>query len=257
MFKNRFYIAGCLLIMSTMLFSQNVLFEKKQFIFESDTLLYRILYPENYDKSKEYPLMLFLHGSGERGNDNEKQLKHGSSLFTNAQNRQKYPAIVVFPQCPENEYWAPISKDEDKTFTFVNSKTPTEPMQLLIRLLSELKKKEAVDRKRIYVAGLSMGGMGTFDIICRKPKTFAAAVPICGGVSLERLRKIKKMPIRMYHGDADNVVPALHSRNAYIELKAMGAQKAQIVLFKGVGHNSWDHAFKTDDFMEWIFTKHL
>ena len=130
-------------------------------------------------------------------------------------------------------------------------------MQLVIRLLQELKKKEAVDKKRLYVVGLSMGGMGTFDLICRYPKTFAAAVPICGGVDVERLKKVKKMPIRMFHGDADNVVPVLYSRNAYVELKANGAQKVQIVLFKGVGHNSWDHAFKIDDFMEWIFTKHL
>jgi predicted peptidase len=257
MFKNLFYVVGLMLVFSTSLFSQNELFEKKQFVFKSDTLPYRILYPENYDKSKKYPVLLFLHGSGERGNDNEKQLKHGSSLFTNTQNRQKYQAIVVFPQCPESKNWASVSRDEDKDFSFVNSKTPTEPMQLLIRLLSELKKKEAVDHKRIYVAGLSMGGMGTFDIICRYPKTFAAAVPICGGVSLERLKKVKKMPIRMFHGDADNIVPTIHSRNAYIELKAMGAQKTQIVLFKGVGHNSWDHAFKMEDFLEWIFEKHL
>lgn len=257
MFKNLFYVIGLLSVFSTSLFSQNELFEKKQFVFKSDTLPYRILYPENYDKSKKYPVLLFLHGSGERGNDNEKQLIHGSSLFTNTQNRQKYPAIVVFPQCPAGKYWAPISRGEENSFTFVNSKTPTEPMQLLIRLLSELKKKEAVDCKRIYVAGLSMGGMGTFDIICRQPRTFAAAVPICGGVNLQRLKKVKKMSIRIFHGDADNLVPAIHSRNAYIELKAMGAQKTQIVLFKGVGHNSWDHAFKMEDFLEWIFTKHL
>jgi len=257
MFKNHFLIVSLLVLISTSLFSQNELFEKKQFVFEADTMPYRILYPENYDKTKKYPLVLFLHGSGERGNDNEKQLIHGSFLFTNAQNRQKYPAIVVFPQCPEGKNWAPISRDDNKNFTYVNSKTPTEPMQLLMRLLSKLKKEEAVDKKRIYVTGLSVGGMGTFDIICRLPKTFAAAVPICGGVSLERLKKVKKMPIRIIHGDADNVVPVLHSRNAYIELKAMGAQKTQIVLFKGVGHNSWDHAFKMEDFLEWIFTKHL
>jgi len=257
MSKNLFLIVGLNVIFTLSLFSQHELFEKRQFIFESDTLPYRILYPENYDKAKKYPVVLFLHGSGERGNDNEKQLKHGRYLFTNAENRQKYPAIVIFPQCPTGQYWAPVSKEEGKEFTYVNSKTPTEPMRLLIRLLSDLKKKEAVDRKRIYVTGLSMGGMGTFDLICRQPKTFAAAVPICGGVSLERLRKIKKMPVRIIHGDADTIVPALHSRNAYIELKAMGAQKAQIVLFKGVGHNSWDHAFKMNDFLEWMFTKHL
>jgi len=256
MFKNLFVIVVLSFLLAASVFSQNELFEKKQFIYKSDTLPYRILYPENYDKSQNYPLFIFLHGSGERGNDNELQLKHGGSLFTNAQNRKKYPAIVIFPQCPMDSYWIYL-KETDSTFSYVNSKKPTIPMQLVIRLLSELKKNEGVDRKRIYIAGLSMGGMGTFDLICRQPHTFAAAVPICGGVNLERLKKIKNVPLRIFHGDADNAVPVLHSRNAYIELKAMGAKKVQIVLFKGVGHNSWDHAFKMNDFMSWIFEKHL
>lgn len=237
-------------------FAQNNLFEKKEFVFKNDTLLYRVLFPENYDASKKYPLLVFLHGSGERGSDNEKQLVHGSFLFLKKENREKYPSIVVFPQCPENEKWVSIERTENG-LSFVNSKKPTEPMQLLIRLISQLKKKEAVDRKRIYIAGLSLGGMGTFDLICRKPNMFAAAVPICGGVDVERLKKVTQMPIRIFHGDADNVVPALYSRNAYIELKANGAHKTQIVLFKGVGHNSWDHAFKMEDFLEWIYSKKL
>lgn len=256
MLRSVFSFLLFVLISAEIAFSQNEFFEKKQFVYHADTLPYRILYPQNYDKTKKYPLLLFLHGSGERGTDNEKQLVHGSFLFTNAENRQKYPAIVVFPQCPDGKYWAPVSRNENN-FAFVNSKLPTEPMQLVVRLLHELKKNEAVDRKRLYVTGLSMGGMGTFDLICRYPNTFAAAVPICGGVDVERLRKVKKMPIRIFHGDADNLVPVIHSRNAYVELKANGAQKVQIILFKGVGHNSWDHAFKMDDFMEWIFTKHL
>jgi len=256
MLKSIFNIISFVFLFSYVAYSQNNLFEKKQFIYKTDTLHYRILYPENYDKTKKYPVVLFLHGSGERGNDNEMQLKHGSSLFTNMANRQKYPAIVIFPQCPKGDYWAPVS-DDDINFKFVNSKSPTEPMMLVMRLLKQLKKTESVDKKRIYVTGLSMGGMGTFDIICRYPKFFAAAQPICGGVNVERLQKVKKMPIRIFHGDADQLVPALYSRNAYIELKAIGSQKVQIVLFKGVGHNSWDHAFKMNDFLEWMFLKKL
>lgn len=254
--KKLFFIS-CILFFSVMILrAQNELYQKKEYIFKNDTLRYRILYPENYDSSKSYPLVLFLHGSGERGNDNEKQLVHGSSLFANPENRTKFPAIVVFPQCPENQYWAPINSRNDG-FSYVNTKKPTEPMQMVIRLIKELKKNEAVDKKRIYVSGLSMGGMGTYDLICRYPKTFAAAIPICGGVSLDRLKKVKRMPIRIYHGSADDVVSPEHSRNAYTELKANGSQTVELIIFPGVRHNSWDNAFAQPDFLSWMFSKKL
>jgi len=113
-----------------------------------------------------------------------------------------------------------------------------------------------VDKNRIYVLGLSMGGMGTFDLICRQPKKFAAAIPICGGVSLERLKKVRHMPIRIYHGGSDDVVSPEHSRNAFIELKANGSQKVEYIEFPGVGHNSWKNAFAQPDFLSWLFKQH-
>lgn len=241
----------------TLIFSlsaQNELYLKKSYIHKSDTLPYRILYPENYNKSEKYPLFLFLHGSGERGSDNNSQLVHGSKLFTDSLNRKLYPAIVVFPQCAKNGYWVSIN-DRINGFDFGDARKPTPEMQMVVRLLKELQKTEAVDTKRIYVAGLSMGGMGTFDLICRLPDRFAAAVPICGGVELSRLKKAVKVPIRMYHGGADNVVSPEHSRNAYIELKARGAQNVELFLFPGVGHDSWTNAFAQEDFLKWIFSQ--
>ncbi|HRZ98425.1 MAG TPA: prolyl oligopeptidase family serine peptidase, partial [Paludibacter sp.] len=92
------------------------------------------------------------------------------------------------------------------------------------------------------------------DLVCRYPRMFAAAAPICGGVSIDRLKKIKKMPVRIYHGDADNVVSPEHSRNAYIELKAVGSQNVELFIFPGVGHDSWNSAFKQADFLSWIFS---
>lgn len=236
--------------------AQNELFQKKEYIFKGDTLRYRILYPENYNSSLSYPLVVFLHGAGERGNDNEKQLTHGATLFTNSANRAQYPSIVVFPQCPLNGYWAPV-KSRDNGFSYVTTKKATEPMQLVIRLIANLKKHEAVDKSRIYVTGLSMGGMGTFDLVCRKPKDFAAAIPICGGVSVERLKKVKHMSIRIYHGTADNVVSPEHSKNAYAELKANGAKNVEIILYPEVGHNSWTNAFASPDFLSWMYSKQL
>jgi len=252
----RFYLLFVVFSVIFSIKSQNELYLKKQFIYKGDTLPYRIMYPENLDDTKKYPLVIFLHGSGERGNDNESQLKWGSELFTQPLNRKDFPAIVLFPQCPENQYWAPINSRQDG-FSYVNSKHPTEPMQLLIRLISEIKKSKFADKKRIYVMGLSMGGMGTYDLICRYPKTFAAAIPICGGVSLERLKKVRKLPIRIYHGAEDNVVSPEHSRNAYIELKANGAQNVEIAIFPGVNHNSWTPTFQTEDLLSWLFSNKL
>jgi predicted peptidase len=234
--------------------AQNSQFEKKLYQFEDKTMPYRILYPENYNRNESYPLVVFLHGAGERGDNNESQLIHGSKLFTDPENRHKFPAIVLYPQCPKNEYWAPI-KTKENGFSYVNTKKPTEPMQVLIRLIDEVRKNESVDKKRIYVAGLSMGGMGTYDLICRYPKKFAAAIVICGGVSSERLKKVAKMPIRIYHGSDDQVVSQEHAKNAYIELKANGAQDVELFIFPGVNHNSWDVAFEQADFLEWMFSK--
>lgn len=254
--KHKIVFLAVFVITVTGLFAQKAVYEKKIFVYGNDSLPYRILYPENYDKDAKYPFLLFLHGSGERGNDNEKQLVHGSSLFANAENRKLFPSIVVFPQCPEGGYWSPIKLSENG-FSFVNSKTPTEPMQLVIRLIKQLEKNEAVDRKRLYVAGLSMGGMGTLDLICRKPKMFAAAVSICGAIDTERLKKVTKMPVRLIHGDADNAVSPDFSIKAYDKLKADGSERAELIIFSGVGHNSWDPAFKKEDFLKWIYSQSL
>ena len=230
---------------------------KQEFISKSDTLRYRILFPENYDISKKYPLVLFLHGSGERGSDNEKQLIHGSNLFTNDSNKRDFPAIVIFPQCPSNDFWAPIKDRDTGKFSYVNTEQPTKSMQLVIDLTKSFFKNESVDTNRVYVIGLSMGGMGTFDLICREPKLFAAAVPICGGVNNERLNAVSQMPIRIYHGDSDTVVPLEHSQSAFDTLKSLGSKECELIVFPNTGHNSWDQAFKEPDFLSWIFSKKL
>lgn len=98
-----------------------------------------------------------------------------------------------------------------------------------------------------------MGGMGTYDMICRYPKYFAAAIPICGAVSTDRLKKVKKMPIRIFHGAEDQAVSREFSRNAHIELKAQGSVKAEYIEFPNVGHDSWINAFNYPDFLSWMY----
>jgi predicted peptidase len=254
--KSLFVLLALIVFVGSSVKAQQDLFLKKEFVYKNDTLKYRILFPENYDKNQKYPLVIFLHGAGERGNDNESQLVHGSSLFLTPDNRKNFPAIVVFPQCPKDKYWAPIIA-RDNGFTYPEKAEATEPMQLVLRLIKELKKNEAVDSKSMYVTGLSMGGMGTFDLISRYPKMFAAAQPICGGINPARLEKLGKMPIRIFHGTADNVVSPEHSKEAYNKLKEIGNTKASIILYEGVGHNSWTNVFAEPDYLRWMFANKL
>lgn len=223
----------------------------------SISLPYRILYPEHYDKNQTYPVILFLHGAGERGSDNAKQLTHGSRLFLSSENRQAFPCIVLMPQCPTDSYWGSVKIDRSTspaTFGFDYSRPPTPALDAAMSLLRQVVQTERVDPKRIYIMGLSMGGMGTFEAVYRNPKLFAAAVPICGGGDTVRYDKqVKKMPFRVFHGDADQVVVVNNSRAMVRRLKQVKA-KVQYTEYPGVNHNSWDNAFAEPDLLRWLFS---
>jgi predicted peptidase len=213
------------------------------------------LLPENYNPQQKYPLVLFLHGAGERGSDNQSQLTHGSMMFTNPVNREKYPAIVLFPQCPKDYFW-PFEKRPDGTLdfnTFPANYKISSILQEVKNLLDKYIASGSVDTDRIYIMGLSMGGMGTFDLVCRFPDVFAAAIPICGGVNTDRLKAAAgKVKFRIYHGDNDDVVSVEGSRKAYQALKQYGAD-VEYIEFPGVAHNSWDMAFSQPNFFSWLF----
>lgn len=220
---------------------------------QGDSLPYRLLEPEVLKAGKKYPLVLFLHGAGERGRDNQRQLLHGGQLWLNPVNRQDYPAFVLYPQCPESGYWAypsrPASFEPD---AMKSQAAPTPVYQLLKELLDRILADPRIDPNRVYVMGLSMGGMGTFDLVIRYPQLFAAAVPICGSVRPDRLAAAKRVPFRIYHGDADPTVPVTGSRQAYLALKAAGA-KVTYTEYPGVGHSSWNQAFNDPTLLPWLF----
>jgi predicted peptidase len=232
-------------------------FYGREFRSGGDTLQYRIMYPEGYERGgkKKFPLVIFLHGVGERGSDNESQLKHGADLFKYEEIKRKYPAIVIFPQCPEYDRWAESERDT-LTGELIMPEDPeqTASSYLVQRLINYYIKNGNADSKRIYIMGLSMGGMGVLDLIVREPKKFAAAVSICGAIEPTRLKKLKKMPLRLYHGSEDEIVPVSFSRDAFYELKANGSRVVEIIEYPEVGHDSWDLAFKSPDFLEWVFS---
>ena len=231
-------------------------FEKKVYITASgDSLNYRLLRPEIEQEGEKYPLVLFLHGAGERGSDNEKQLFHGSQMWLNPVNRENYPAFVLFPQCPESGYWAYIGRPSSFETDKMPTDVPPSPIFIILKeLLDTYLAMPQIDKQRIYIMGLSMGAMGTFDMTIRYPELFAAAIPICGAVNTTRLKAAKDVKFRIFHGDADNVVPVSGSRQAYKALKAAGAD-VEYIEFPGVGHGSWNPAFTQPDFMSWLFNQ--
>lgn len=233
-------------------------YKKDFFIRDGDTLLYRILYPKNFTESKKYPLILFLHGAGEPGNDNKKQLVHGGKLFVKDSVRENYPAIVVFPQCPVDDYWANATIDRSSypiKPTFDYSKKPNKSMGLLLQLLDDLLEEPYVKRDQIYVMGLSMGGLGTFEIIYRRPKTFAAAIPICGAGSPKSVGVYaKEVPLWIFHGSKDDVVSPNQSVEMVDALLKAGAHP-KFTLYDFANHNSWNPAFAEPELLSWLFSK--
>ncbi len=255
----KFSLIGLLFSFNFLLAQDMSLYQKKEFIStKGDTLRYRILFPKNYDKTQKYPLILFLHGAGERGNDNEKQLTHGAKMFLTDENREKYPAIVVLPQCPTGGYWSSVKIDRTKqplALDFNYENTMTQPLSSFFELVKSLKKTERVDKNRLYIMGLSMGGMGTFEAVFRAPKLFAAAIPICGGGDVKAYsKKAAKVPFWLFHGDKDAVVEVRYSREMYARLQTLHAQVTYTEC-AGVNHNSWDNAFAEPTLLAWLFSK--
>ncbi|MBX2916086.1 MAG: prolyl oligopeptidase family serine peptidase [Cyclobacteriaceae bacterium] len=246
------------LIISLPALAQDSLYQKKLFQASNGLALpYRILLPLDYDSNKKYPLILFLHGAGERGSDNEKQLVHGAKVFLTPENRKNFPAIVVAPQCPIDNYWGSVAVDRTTspfTLSFDYTRPATTALTAAIELVKKIIAEEGVDKKRVYITGLSMGGMGTFEAVYRYPKLFAAAAPVCGGGDANRYTKqAAKIPFWIFHGDADAVVSVKESRAMVAKLKSLKAS-VKYTEYGGVNHNSWDNAFAEPDFVKWLLS---
>lgn len=245
-----------LLLLTCPVFAQTTGYQADVFVTEDGKRLpYRILFPPEADRAEKPPLILFLHGAGERGTDNEKQLTHGSKLFLD--NQTQFPAIVVAPQCPTDSYWATVDIDRSKQpvgITFREGK-PNWPLQAALDLVDRLVEEYGVDKKRIYLVGLSMGGMGTLEALYREPKYFAAAVPICAASDPDRAKRFaKRVPIWLFHGAKDAVVDVQFSRELNQRLKELGGT-VTYTEYPDVNHNSWDNAFAEPGLLPWLFSK--
>lgn len=215
--------------------AQSSRFSVHQYVNDTgDTLLYRQLYPDS-DTLRKYPLVIFLHGSGERGNDNEAQLKWGVMNFAADQAMIMHRAIVIAPQCPAKMQWSNFSKGEGTQLSL--QAAPSKPMELLIELIHQAIRTLPVDTNRIYITGLSMGGFGTYDAIARYPHLFAAAVPVCGGGDVSKAAMIAHIPMWIFLGSEDPAVNPLYSLEMLQALTKAGAHPG-FTQYPEVGHFS-------------------
>ncbi len=221
------------------------------FVNGEDILLYRLVLPEDYNSNNTYPLILFLHGAGERGSDNTKQLNNCVQNIANSAPN----AIIVAPQCTEGNQWVdtPWSNVSYSTDTVAESNE----LQMVMMLLEKLKKEYSVDKDRIYVSGISMGGFGTWDLITRHPNTFAAAIPVCGGADSSKAEVVKDIPIYTFHGESDWDVPVAGTRAMVEAIKTAGGNKITYTEYAGRGHNIWDDAFATTGLFDNLFKHKL
>jgi poly(3-hydroxybutyrate) depolymerase len=227
-------------------------FEPREFVGSNkNALKYRMIKPIGYLAGKKYPLVLFLHGAGERGSDNKITLVHAASEFADETRRKQYPCYVVIPQCPEGQKWSDVDWTKESSD---QPEVASPSMQTIKELLDEMVDSAGIDLNRIYITGLSMGGYGTWDAIARYPGFFAAAAPVCGGGDPKTVKIFAKLPIWCFHGADDSVVKAIRSQEMVSALKAVGSQ-VKYTEYPGVEHDSWTETYANPAFYEWLFAQ--
>ena len=249
------YLLTVLALCTMSLSAQNMeLWEAREYKSNNGTRLpYRMLSPATMVEGQSYPLVIFLHGSGERGSDNEAQLKHVAKSFDQESIRAQYPAFVIFPQLGRNDTWSNGEYDQE-TATIHLENQAGDYLAAVMDVIDEMEAEFPIDTDRIYLGGLSMGGFGTWDALSRWPWRFAAAFPICGIGDPTTVSRFQHVPIWVVHGDADVVVPVEGSRLMVEALRATGAAVIYSE-FPEVNHNSWDPAFDTQHMIDWIFAQ--
>ena len=192
------------------------------------TLDYLLFLPKGYEEKDSWPLMLFLHGAGERGDDLELVKKHGPPKIV--ETKPDFPFVLVSPQCPRNRWW---------------------DARGLTALVDDVVAKHKIDEDRIYVTGLSMGGFGTWSLAAHTPDRFAAIVPICGGGESYWTRRLSHLPVWVFHGGKDSVVPLERSEAMVDALKKQGGN-VKLTVYPEAGHDSWTATYDNPELYEWL-----
>ena len=210
------------------------------------TLKYRWSVPAKIEPGKNYPLVLFLHGAGERGDDNKAQLNHGvTSIIRNAE-KLGTPVFLIAPQCPKDRWWT--TRDKELSHGGPESGAL---LDSLIALVDHKLESHPIDPKRFHVTGLSMGGYGTWSLLGLAPDRIASALPVCGGGDPGLAGKFKDVPVWAFHGEADDVVPAERTREMVAAMEKAGG-KPKATYYPGVGHNSWSRTYQNPEVIRWM-----
>ena len=234
-------------------------FQTRELALGAATYRYLVYAPPNWTADRQWPVALFLHGAGERGDDNIAQTRLGISHAIQDQHAD-FSCVLVLPQCPRNRWW------------------PEPEMQAhALKALDQTAAEFNGDPSRTYLTGMSMGGYGTWALASARPGKFAALAPVCGGISpppfasalfaipklpasLDLYRvvaeRVGKTPVWIFHGERDPIVPVTESRRMAEAIKALGGN-IRYTEYKGVGHNSWEWAYKEPDFFSWLLSQRL
>jgi len=247
-------------------------FERSTFSFDNIVLPYRFYSPSQTEKDRLYPLILTLHGAGERGNNNERQIRYHkiATIWAKEQNQNRYPCFILSPQCPLNSQW--VNVDWGSEEYSIDSISISLELQAVKALVDSIVKKHPIDTSRIYITGLSMGGFGTWDFILRYPHKFAAAIPMSGAGDPCKAERINHLPIWAFHGAQDITVPTAGSRkmisallainnNVFLtgqdfkHISAKNIHNAQILYteYPQKAHVIWGKSYTNPLLIEWLF----
>ena len=244
----------CLALGAAVLLPRRLLFAADTEVFVAETyrnarkqtMPYRLFVPPAYDQRKQYPLVLWLCGSAGRGDNNLNQISIGNVIgthvWTTPENQAKHPCFVVAPQCPDNAVWSE------------GAAKPAAPLLLALEMLSDLQRKFRIDPLRLYVAGQSMGGFGTWSVISAQPEMFAAAIPLCGGGDETQAAKLTRIPIWAFHGARDESVNVERSRTMIAAIRKAGGQP-KYTEYADEGHAVWIKAFDEPELLPWVFSQ--
>ena len=216
---------------------------------------YVLYLPANYDEAKEYPVLLLLHGAGERGNDNELQLFHAVDELYETRQALMDECIFLVPQCPQNELWVDWPWENGN---YALDEIPeSKALSTVMKILDGVIKAYAADTNRVYIMGISMGGFGTWDALVRHEPIFAAGVPLCGGGDPSKADILKEIPIWCVHGTVDSAVPFAGTEEMYNTIVAAGGERITFEPMEGMDHNIWDYATTNGALIDWLFAQNL
>ena len=227
-------------------------FDRGRVVVDGEGYGYRLLAPLPECRHVPQPLVVFLHGAGERGDDGERHLRWLPERLAEAGARRRWPCWVLCVQCPDDERWVDADWDGVRPQTFAAA--PTRPLRAVLAALDRVASDPGVDPNRVYLTGLSMGGFGAFDLAARVPERFAALLAVCGGGAPSTAHRLLGLPTTVYHGAADDVVPVVRSRIMVAALREVGAPVDYREL-DGVGHDAWRVAYGPDGALDWLFAQ--